>query len=130
MGTNFYARIIMFLKKKRNHNNNYYTAEISACVYNLPLDLVDKIRSQKKVKYSIFGDYKHSYTNEEYNLMMLGAMIAYQSQELLGTKIPSNDSRCIEIGKMLTRLGVRIQYHPKHGMVIVEDETAKKLNLN
>lgn len=118
----------MFLKKKRN-NNNYYT-KISACVHNLPLDLVDKIRSQKRVKYSIFGDYEHPYTNEEYNLMMLGAMITYQSQELLGTKIPSNDPRCIEIRKMLTRLGVRIQYHPKHGMVIVEDETAKKLNLN
>lgn len=122
----------MFFKRKRNHNDDYNAnqyARTASYIHGIPLDLAIKIRNQKKMNYSIFGDEEVSYTKEEYNLMMLGAMIAYQSQELLGTKIASNDPRCIEIRRLLIKLGVRIQYHPDHGMIMVEDETVKEYNL-
>lgn len=124
--------ISKFLKKKKNHNNNHnnnYDARTAACIHDLPLDLVKKILDQRTMKYSIFGDEECPYKREEYNLMMLGAMIAYHSQELLGTKLPPDDPKCMEITKLLIKLGVRIQFHPDHGMRIVEDETVKEYRL-
>lgn len=123
----------MFFKKKIKHNLDhdfdYYATQddrTASYTYGIPLDLVVKIRNQKKMNYSIFlRSDEVPYTKEEYHLMMFGAMIAYQSQELLGTRIPLNDPRCIEIHKLLIKLGVRIQYHPDHGMMMVEDETVK-----
>lgn len=118
----------MFLKKKRNHNNNHnnYNARTAAYVYGLPLNLVYKILNQRKVEYFMSSSRECPYTHEEYNLMMLGAMIAYQSQELLGIKLPPNDPKCMEITRLLIKLGVRIQFHPDHGMIIVEDKTLQE----
>ena len=118
-----------FLKRKKNHNNNHnnnYDARSAAYIYGLPLNLVYKILNQRKVEYFMSSNTECSYTHEEYNLMMLGAMIAYQSQELLGTKLPSVDPRRMEIENMFRKLGVRIQYHPDYGMIMVEDETLKE----
>lgn len=108
------------------HNNKPFTPNAvdiqrAALVNDLPNDLVDKIYSMKKVKYGFFRDKEINYTYDEYNLMLLGALIAKQSDVLLGRKLPLDDPRVVEIDKHLIELGISIQYHPHHGMVIVEN---------
>jgi hypothetical protein len=52
--------------------------------------------------------------------MLLGASVAYRNQELIGRKLPNNDPRVEQIIRYFNELGVSIQYHPEHGMIIVE----------
>lgn len=92
-----------------------------AFTYGLPEDLVEIILSKKTVKYSIFGHKRIvNHTYEEYYFMLLGASLAFKNQELIGRKLPNNVPRVVEISRCLNKLGISIQYHPKHGMIIVE----------
>jgi hypothetical protein len=91
-----------------------------ALIYGLPQDLVETILSKKTVKYNIFGHKIVNHTWAEYDFMLLGASVAYRNQELIGRKLPNNDPRVEQIIRYFNELGVSIQYHPEHGMIIVE----------
>ena len=90
-------------------------------IYGLPDDLVEIILKKKIVKYNIFGhESMVNHTWAEYDFMLLGASMAYRNQELIGRKLPNNDPRVEKIIRCLNELGISIQYHPEHGMIIVE----------
>ena len=89
--------------------------------YNIPLDLVNKILIQKKVKNHFWGDEEVPYSSDEYHLMLLGAMVTKQNQELIGVGLPPNDPRSIEINNFLISKGCSIQFHPHHGIMIVKN---------
>ena len=99
---------------------------ISAMVNSLPQQLVSEIYSQKKTVYpfSFFRNPKpvqEDYKQEEYALMVKGAYLANQKPYYLGKALPNNHPKSKEIQEMLVKLGVSIQYHPKYGMVIVDE---------
>jgi hypothetical protein len=94
---------------------------VKSATFNIPNCLTKKILSQERVKYSyLFGEKRVKYSDDEYNLMLLGASLAYQSQTLLGRKLPMNHPKAYEVSKFLTSLGVSIQYHPYYGMILVD----------
>lgn len=94
-----------------------------AMTFNIPYCLAEKILSQTRVKHYFGGREKRvSYSDDEYNLMLIGASLAYNNQTLMGTKLPTNHPKAIEIGNFLVNLGVMIQYHPDHGMIIVDQD--------
>lgn len=88
--------------------------------FDLPLDIVKIILSKKKKYYSIFGDYVDNYSYNEYFNMLTGAGDMYKNQELMGRCLPMNDPRSIQVSNFLNENGISIQYHPHHGMVIIE----------
>lgn len=88
--------------------------------FDLPLDIVKIILSKKKKYYSIFGDYVDNYSYDEYFYMLTGASEMYKNQELMGRCLPMNDPRSIQVSNFLNENGISIQYHPQHGMVIIE----------
>ena len=99
---------------------------VSAMVHNLPFQLVSEIYSQKKTVYpvSLFRNmkpYQVNYTQEEYELMIKGAYLANQKPQYLGRVLPNDHPKSKEIQEMLLKLGVSIQYHPKYGMIIVDE---------
>lgn len=91
-----------------------------AMTFELPLDIVKLILSKKKKYYSIFGDYVDNYSYSEYFNMLTGASEMYKNQELMGRRLPMNDPRSIQVCNFLNENGISIQYHPFHGMTIVE----------
>ena len=102
---------------------------VSAMVNNLPQQLVSEIYSQKRTVYlfSFFSNPKpvqENYKQEEYALMIKGAYLANQKPHYLGRVLPNDHPKSKEIQEMLVKLGVSIQYHPKYGMIIL-DETIK-----
>lgn len=102
---------------------------VSAMVHNLPHQLVSEIYSQKRTVYPVSffrksEPYQIDYTQEEYELMIKGAYLANQKPHYLGNALPNNHPKSKEIQEMLVKLRVSIQYHPKYGMVIL-DETIK-----
>lgn len=99
---------------------------VSAMVNSLPYQLVSEIYSQKKTVYpvSLFRNpkpYQVNYTQEEYELMIKGAYLANQKPHYIGNALPNNHPKSKEIQEMLVKLGVSIQYHPKYGMIIVDE---------
>lgn len=99
---------------------------ISAMVNSLPQQLVSEIYSQKRTVYpfSFFSNPKpvqENYKQEEYALMIKGAYLANQKPHYLGNALPNNHPKSREIQEMLVKLGVSIQYHPKYGMVILDE---------
>ena len=52
--------------------------------------------------------------------MLMGASEMYNNQELMGRGLPMNDPRSIKVSNFLNENGISIQYHPYHGMMIVE----------
>ena len=99
---------------------------ISAMVNSLPQQLVSEIYSQKRTVYpfSFFSNPKpvqENYKQEEYALMIKGAYLANQKPHYLGNALPNNHPKSKEIQEMLVKLGVSIQYHPKYGMVILDE---------
>ena len=97
--------------------------KIKSSVFGIPNDLVEKALSLRKVKHYFGGKAKNvKYSNEEYDLILLGAALAYHNQTLLGRKLPLDHPKSIEIAKTLLEIGVSIQYHPKHGMIIVDEQ--------
>ena len=102
---------------------------ISAMVNSLPQQLVSEIYSQKRTVYpfSFFSNPKpvqENYKQEEYALMIKGAYLANQKPHYLSRVLPNDHPKSKEIQEMLVKLGVSIQYHPKYGMIIL-DETIK-----
>ena len=102
---------------------------ISAMVNSLPQQLVSEIYSQKRTVYpfSFFSNpkpFQENYKQEEYALMIKGAYLANQKPHYLGKALPNNHPKSKELQEMLVKLGVSIQYHPKYGMIIL-DETIK-----
>ena len=94
-------------------------------VYDLPFDLVEEIYSFKRVwKGGFFlpNYVKDNHTYNEYQAMLKALAYLFSHRELLGTKLPQNHPLSIEICKFLIQKGVSIQYHPKHGMVIVKND--------
>ena len=92
-------------------------------VFGIPRCLAEKILSLTRVKHYFGGREKRvRYSDDEYNLMLIGASLAYNSQTLMGTKLPTNHPKAIEVTKYLMHLGVSIQYHPDHGMIIVDQD--------
>lgn len=106
-------------------------------VYNIPYDLAELIRSQKKSYTPSFFEFLFkgeseqsvSYTEDEYQLMLIGAALAYNHQQLLGRALPKDDERCVELNKFLIKMGIAIQWHPHHGMQIVEIEPKRLMEL-
>lgn len=96
---------------------------IKSSVFGIPNDLVKKALELRKVKYYFGGKAKNvKYSNEEYDLILLGCALAYNSQTLLGRKIPLNHPKSIEVCRILQNIGVSIQYHPEHGMILVDKQ--------
>jgi hypothetical protein len=99
---------------------------VSAMVNNLPQQLVSEIYSQKRTVYpvSLFSNpkpYQVNYEQKEYELMIKGAYLANQKPHYLGKALPNDHPKSKEIQEMLVKLGVSIQYHPKYGMIIVDE---------
>ena len=99
---------------------------ISAMVNSLPQQLVSEIYSQKRTIYpfSFFSNpkpFQENYKQEEYELMIKGAYLANQKPHYLGKALPNNHPKSKEIQELLVKLGVSIQYHPKYGMIIVDE---------
>lgn len=99
---------------------------VSAMVNNLPQQLVSEIYSQKRTVYPVSffrksEPYQVDYTQEEYDLMIKGAYLANQKPHYLGKALPNNHPKSKEIQELLVKLGVSIQYHPKYGMIIVDE---------
>lgn len=88
--------------------------------FNLPYDIVKIILSKKKKYYSIFGDHEDNYSYDEYFNMLAGASEMYKNQDLMGRCLPMNDPRSIQVSNFLNENGISIQYHPHHGMMIIE----------
>ena len=86
----------------------------------IPLDMVRLILSKKKEYHSIFGRFIDNYSYDEYWHMLIGASEMYNNQELMGRGLPMNDPRSIKVSNFLSENGISIQYHPHHGMMIVE----------
>ena len=59
-------------------------------------------------------------SESEYILLLQGARIAYQNQSLMGRCLPKEHHLTKEVENTLINLGVYIQYHPEHGLQIVE----------
>ena len=90
--------------------------KIKSSMFWIPNDLVEKALSLRKVKHYFGGKVKSvKYSNEEYDLILLGAALAYHSQTLLGRKLPLNHPKSIEVCRALQNIGVSIQYHPNMG---------------
>lgn len=99
---------------------------ISAMVNSLPYQLVSEIYSQKRTvhPFSLFRNpkpYQENYKQEEYDLMIKGAYLASQNPHYLGKALPNNHPKCKELEEILVKLGISIQYHPKYGMIIVDE---------
>lgn len=96
----------------------------SSMLYEIPICLVDKIVSQTRPVHRLFSKepYYENYSHAEYVFMLKGASIAYKNQELIGRTLPMNHPKSIAVSKMLSEIGVSIQYHPHTGMMIVEDD--------
>lgn len=100
----------MNLFKRNTINEN--DLRISYIKYNnIPNDLIDKIYEYSK---------NNSHTKERFNDILFGANIAFENQELLGRKLPTNNDKCIKLINYMIKLGINIQYHPDHGMIVVE----------
>jgi hypothetical protein len=122
----------MWLNKKNNqtYNDDVDDQQITtlAMIYKLPLKLVSKIYSQKKTVHpvSLFGrnpkPVQVNYSQEEYKLMLKGANLAIENPQYLGRALPNDHPKSKEIQEMLVKLGVSIQYHPMHGMVIIDEK--------
>ena len=52
--------------------------------------------------------------------MLTGASEMYKYPELMGRCLPMNDPRSIQVSNFLNENGISIQYHPQHGMMIIE----------
>lgn len=111
------------------------TAEELSLVYRIPCDLVEIILSKRKLATPTFWEFLFGaqeemvpYSDEEYRLMLDGARESYHNQHLIGRALPPNDPRAIEIDKFLISKGVAIQFHPHHGMQIVDDPRYKTIN--
>ena len=111
---------------------------IESIVSNIPYDLAELIRSQKKSYTQSFFEFLFKkgeswqpvpYTEDEYQLMLIGAALAYNNQQLLGRALPKDDERCVELNKFLIKMGIAIQWHPHHGMQIVEIEPQRLMEL-
>lgn len=111
----------MIFKKKKAPFTATQQDEIRlAMSFKLPLDMVRLILSKKKVHYSFFGRFIDNYSYDEYQHMLMGASEMYNNQELMGRGLPMNDPRSIKVSNFLSENGISIQYHPHHGMMIVE----------
>ncbi len=109
-------------KKRKNHDSGFeYETKITfSNLYDIPLDLVEKILSFQKHGENFWDNVADPTTVEDYKLMLLGAAIAYKNQHLMGRMLPPNDERVIELSKYLLSRGLAIQFHPEHGMRIVD----------
>lgn len=104
----------LFKKEKLPDN------DILAQIYHIPLDLVNKILEYKKHGSNVLDNYADPTTEQEYENMLMGASIAYKNQTLMGRKLPIDDERVVELCKYMVSKGIAIQYHPYHGMCIIE----------
>ena len=111
---------MIFNKKKTPFKATQQDEIKFALVFNIPLDMVRLILSKKKTYYSLFSNYVDNYSYDEYQHMLMGASEIYNNQELMGRRLPINDPRSIKVSNFLNENGVSIQYHPYHGMMIVE----------
>ena len=110
----------IFNKKKAPFEATQQDEIRLAMSLKLPLDMVRLILSKKKKYYSFFGNYVDNYSYDEYQHMLMGASEMYNNQELMGRGLPMNDPRSIKVSNFLNENGIYIQYHPHHGMMIVE----------
>jgi hypothetical protein len=98
---------------KRTDKDASVKIYVDAIAYDLPRDLVDIIYELKQFKH---------YSEQEYAHILQGANLAYHNQSLLGRKLPLDHPKSIEVSQALINLGVSIQYHPNHGMIIVDTD--------
>ena len=111
---------MIFNKKKAPFKATQQDEIILAMTLKIPLDMVRLILSKKKTYYSLFGKSVDNYSYDEYQHMLMGASEMYNNQELMGRRLPMNDPRSIKVSNFLSENGISIQYHPHHGMMIVE----------
>lgn len=111
---------------KKQYKPNSTEIYIHSQVEGLPTDLVEKIFNTKQKRYKsfisrLFGQKEDVYLSEkEYLLMLQGAKIAYNNQHLLGTALPQDNPLVKDVENALNNLGVYIQYHPEHGLMIIQ----------
>ena len=91
-------------------------------VYNIPMDIVRIIYSQKRDWGYFFNTFwfRDYYTFDEYQKMLMGASIAYNNQQLMGRVIPNDNPRAMDVNRYLKMNNVAIQYHPQHGMILCD----------
>ena len=94
-------------------------SDVLSQIYHIPLDLVNNILKYKK-HYNFWDNLADPTTEQDYENMLMGASIAYNNQTLMGRKLPIDDERVVELCKYMTSKGIAIQYHPYHGMCIIE----------
>ena len=111
---------MIFNKKKTPFKATQQDEIRFALVFNIPHDIVKLILSKKKKYYGLFGNSVDNYSYDEYQHMLIGASEIYNNQELMGRGLPMNDPRSIKVSNFLNENGIYIQYHPHHGMMIVE----------
>lgn len=102
-------------KKKELPDNT-----VLAHIYHIPLDLVNNVLAYKKHGNNFWDNLADPTTEQDYEYMLKGASIAYNNQILMGRKLPIDDERVVELCKYMTSKGIAIQYHPYHGMCIIE----------
>lgn len=100
---------MIFKRKKKAPFEGTQQDEIRlAMTLKIPLDIVKLILSKKKTYYGLFSNYIDNYSYDEYQHMLMGRCL------------PINDPRSIKVSNFLNENGLFIQYHPHHGMMVVE----------
>ena len=108
-------------KKNKPYNVSEEDIISSSIVYNIPMDIVRNIYSQKRAYHCFFGHcHTDNYTYDEYQKMLMGVSLAYHNQELMGRVIPNDSPRAMDVNRYLKMNNVAIQYHPHHGMVLCD----------
>lgn len=109
---------------KKNRPYEATETDVITCskFYNIPMDIVRNIYSQKRDWGHFFNTFwfRDYYTFDEYQNMLKGAAIAYNNQELMGRVIPNDSPRAMDVNRYLRMNNVAIQYHPEHGMVLCD----------
>lgn len=107
-------------------NRKPLDARSCAVVYGIPLDLAKIILSFKKHGDNIWDNLGDPTTEHDYNMLLEGASIAYNEQQLMGCRLPDDDERVKQLHECMRKLGVAVQFHPYYGMQIVDVEYRKR----
>ena len=110
----------MIIFKKLFKKEKLPDSDVLAQIYHIPLDLVKNILKYKKHGDNFWNNLADPTTEKDYENMLMGASITYNNQTLMGRKLPIDDERVVELCKYMASKGIAIQYHPYHGMCIIE----------
>ena len=107
----------LFRKLQERNKPNVYSC---ASLYDIPLDLAEKILRFEKHGDNAWDNIADPTTESDYHLLFMGASIAWHNQTLMGRALPNTDERTVVLCKYMMSRGLAIQFHPEHGMRIVD----------